>query len=72
MPKNLLSIGVQKETFNMQIYVSQPADGENSGKYEVAVWDESKNQYVSQGGPYYLTEEASKAEAKRLNKECNE
>lgn len=56
----------------MQRYVSQPADGENLGKFEVAVWNESKQQYVSQNGPYYLTEEESKAVAKELNEECNE
>lgn len=54
----------------MQRYVSQPADGENLGKYEVAVWNERQKQYVSNGGPYYLTLEEATEAARKLNEDC--
>lgn len=53
----------------MQRYVSQPATGEKLGQYEVAVWSEKQQQYVSNNGPYFLTEEEAKAYAHQLNKE---
>lgn len=56
----------------MQRYVSQPASGEHFGQFEVVVWNEQQQQYVSNGGPYFLTEEESKKFAHQLNEECKE
>lgn len=56
----------------MQRYVSQPASGEHFGQFEVVVWNEQQQQYVSNGGPYFLTEEESKKFDHQLNEECKE
>ena len=56
----------------MQRYVSQAASGNHLGQYEVVVWNEQKQQYVSNDGPYFLTEEESKAFAHQLNEENEE
>lgn len=56
----------------MQRYVSRPASGEHLGMYEVAVWNEMQQQYISCGGPYFLSEEESKDLAHQLNVENEE
>lgn len=56
----------------MQRYVSRPASGKHLGLYEVAVWNEQQQQYVSNGGPYYYTEEKARDFAHQLNEENNE
>ena len=53
----------------MQRYVSQPASGKHLGEYEVAVWDDKRQQYVSQDGPYFINEEEAKAFAQELNED---
>ena len=52
-------------------YVAQAADGEYLGLYEVAVWRESEQQYVSNGGPYFKTLEQAEEWARELNAECD-
>ena len=53
----------------MKRYVCQPADGDHIGLYEVAVWNESKQQYISNGGPYYESREVAEEIAHQLNVE---
>ena len=56
----------------MKRYVCQAAEGKHLGLYEVAVWNESEQQYKSNGGPYFETREKAEDRARQLNAECEQ